>query len=285
MSQFVQVVDDDGDEPIELPTEPNSDLLLSTVVAQFPGVCGLKYKTAESKSTRGVRLVEGRLIAPDEGWASYIFLTVYPKVGLEAQKRKGDPLDYPGSKSKKLDKMRCSDLIVLGLPWKSTEDDIRKYFSTYGELTMVQLKVDHKTKQSKGFGFIRFADYESQLKALSQKHLIDGRWCNLRIPNSKCSVHPELSNKIYVGRLTEDMTSEDLHEYFSQFGEVREVFIPKPFRAFAFVSFADPFIAQSLYGDDHVIKNVSVHIGTATPKNSERYMNDGYGSWQGLIHI
>lgn len=49
----------------------------------------------------------------------------------------------------------------------------------------VQLKYDLKTKQSKGFGFIRFADYESQVKALSQRHLIDGRWCNLRIPNSK----------------------------------------------------------------------------------------------------
>ena len=86
-----------------------------------------------------------------------------------------------------------------------------------------------------------------------------------------------MSNKIYVGRCTEDMTNDDLQEYFSQFGEVREVFIPKPFRAFAFVTFADPYVAQSLYGDDHVIKNCSVHIGTATPKNAEKYADDGYG--------
>lgn len=48
-----------------------------------------------------------------------------------------------------------------------------------------QVKRDIKTNQSKGFGFIRFADYESQLKALSQRHLIDNRWCDIRIPNSK----------------------------------------------------------------------------------------------------
>ena len=89
---------------------------------------------------------------------------------------------------------------------------------------------------------------------------------------------PASSNKIYVGRLTEDLTNEDLEEYFSQYGEVREVFIPKPFRAFAFVTFAESHVAQSLYGDDHIIKNVSVHIGTATPKTADKYGDNGYGS-------
>jgi len=34
---------------------------------------------------------------------------------------------------------KCSDLIVLGLPWKSVEDDLKKYFSQFGELLMVQV--------------------------------------------------------------------------------------------------------------------------------------------------
>lgn len=28
---------------------------------------------------------------------------------------------------------------MLGLPWKSTEEDLRKYFSQFGELLMVQV--------------------------------------------------------------------------------------------------------------------------------------------------
>lgn len=44
---------------------------------------------------------------------------------------------------------------------------------------------DVKTGQSKGFGFIRFASYESQLRVLTQRHLIEGRWCDVKIPNSK----------------------------------------------------------------------------------------------------
>lgn len=47
------------------------------------------------------------------------------------------------------------------------------------------MKKDPKTGQSKGFGFVRFAEYESQLKCMSQRHMIDGRWCDVRIPNSK----------------------------------------------------------------------------------------------------
>ena len=40
------------------------------------------------------------------------------------------------------------------------------------------------------------------------------------------------------------MNSDDLRDYFSKFGEVTDVFIPKPFRAFAFVTFLDPEVAQ-----------------------------------------
>jgi len=50
--------------------------------------------------------------------------------------------------------------------------------------------------------------------------------------------------KVFVGRCTEDISSEDLKDYFSKYGEVTDVFIPKPFRAFAFVTFLDPEVAQ-----------------------------------------
>ena len=40
------------------------------------------------------------------------------------------------------------------------------------------------------------------------------------------------------------MNADDLREYFSKYGEVTDVFIPKPFRAFAFVTFLDPEVAQ-----------------------------------------
>ena len=43
------------------------------------------------------------------------------------------------------EKQRCSDLIVLGLPWKSNEDDLKKYFLQFGELLMVQVSYDYQS--------------------------------------------------------------------------------------------------------------------------------------------
>lgn len=47
------------------------------------------------------------------------------------------------------------------------------------------MKKDPKTGQSKGFGFIRFAHHETQIRVMAQRHMIDGRWCDVKIPNSK----------------------------------------------------------------------------------------------------
>jgi hypothetical protein len=33
-----------------------------------------------------------------------------------------------------------SDLIVLGLPWKTSESDLRKYFEVFGEVLMAQVR-------------------------------------------------------------------------------------------------------------------------------------------------
>lgn len=94
---------------------------------------------------------------------------------------------------------------------------------------------------------------------------------------------------MFIGRCTEDITSDDLREYFSKFGEVTDVFIPKPFRAFAFVTFLDPEVAQSLCGEDHIVKGTSVHVSNAAPKSDPNRgpfgrggrMGDGRGYGQG----
>lgn len=38
---------------------------------------------------------------------------------------------------------------------------------------------------SKGFGFVRFKDYNNQCVVLGKKHFIDGRLCDVKIPNSQ----------------------------------------------------------------------------------------------------
>lgn len=131
-----------------------------------------------------------------------------------------DEIDAASAVKIKRGFQKTSDLIVLGLPWKTTEQDLKDYFSTFGEVIMVQVATPHlvqnvfviiprsrltflcncysalclnslqvkrdaKTGNSKGFGFVRFTDYETQAKVIAQRHMIDGRWCDCKLPNSK----------------------------------------------------------------------------------------------------
>lgn len=155
----------------------------------------------------------------------------------------------------------------MGLPWKTTEESLREHFEEFGEVLMAQIKKDLKSGQSKGFGFIRFGSYEVQMNVLSTRHLIDGRWCEVKVPNSKQGTVQQVPCKVFVGRCTEELSSNDLKEYFSKYGEVTDVFIPRPFRAFSFITFFDPEVAQSLCGEDHIVKGVSVHVSNAAPKS------------------
>lgn len=190
----------------------------------------------------------------------------------------------PAAKTKKLDvKTKCTDLIALGIPWKTTDKLLREYFEKFGEVVMCQVKCDQKTGQSKGFGFVRFKAPEVQLRVLAQRHNIDGRWCEVQIPSSKEGMVREMPCKVFVGRITEDMSSEDIKSYFDGFGEVTDVYIPKPFRSFCFVTFLEPDTAEKLWGEDHIIKGVTVHVSDAAPKNSNQNnpRNQNYGNQGG----
>lgn len=75
-----------------------------------------------------------------------------------------------------------------------------------------------------------------------------------------------MASKIFVGRINEDMGADVLREYFEEFGEVNDIFIPKPFRSFAFVTFKDANVAQSICGGEHVIRDVHVRVNSAAPR-------------------
>lgn len=44
------------------------------------------------------------------------------------------------------------------------------------------------------------------------------------------------------------------------------MFVPRPFRSFAFITFEDPDVAASLLGQDIVINGKSLTVGSAVPK-------------------
>lgn len=76
---YIRVAEEENEEPMEIPSEDDGTVLLSTVAAQFPGACGLRFRSPVSQCMRGVRLVEGILHAPENGWGNLVYVVNYPK--------------------------------------------------------------------------------------------------------------------------------------------------------------------------------------------------------------
>uniref|UniRef100_A0AC34QY64 RRM domain-containing protein n=1 Tax=Panagrolaimus sp. JU765 TaxID=591449 RepID=A0AC34QY64_9BILA len=182
---------------------------------------------------------------------------------------------------------RPTDLIVLGLPFKTTSEELKGYFSAYGNLVMCEVKRDMKGG-SRGFGFIQFENFESQLKVLARPtHTIGGRRCEVKLPLSKKG-DPESDfvgierAKLFVGRLPEKIRESVLKSFFLEEAKkidpkanILDVFIPKPFRSFAFITFnSTKLVRELIKKGDYIIEGSSVSVSSAAPKSEADSRNE-----------
>ena len=68
-------------------------------------------------------------------------------------------------------------LFVGGLSWGTTDEDLRKAFASYGEITEAKVITDRDTGRSRGFGFVTFVRDEDAKAAILKMHgtSLDGR--------------------------------------------------------------------------------------------------------------
>ncbi|XGW11178.1 hypothetical protein V3C99_012573 [Haemonchus contortus] len=333
-SDFVIVSDGSG-EPLELPTAPDNTLFMTTLQSSFPLATGIKYKNAKTGASRAVAVdaTGTKLLPPQDGWDDKTFIVITSSIragkgsdvsvkrrkigtsdeesdsdgeGRVGRKRAADARDSVNGPAAP---RRPVDLIVLGVSFKTTDEGFKKYFESFGTVSFAEIKRTVEGS-SKGFGFVQMSTLEEQEKVLSVAvHMIDGRRCEIRIPDRK---HDEygfldrsappakaLVNKIFVGRLLDKINEDILREFFEkeakqimESASVTDVFIPKPFRGFAFVTFTEPEVAEKMVkANNYVIDDMPVIVTLAVPREEayERqnrrsgppgYYNDfGYGHY------
>ncbi|XP_042298755.1 RNA-binding protein Musashi homolog 2-like isoform X2 [Sceloporus undulatus] len=61
-------------------------------------------------------------------------------------------------------------MFIGGLSWQTSPDNLRDYFSKFGDIRECMVMRDPTTKRSRGFGFVTFADPASVDKVLAQPH-------------------------------------------------------------------------------------------------------------------
>jgi polyadenylate-binding protein len=151
-----------------------------------------------------------------------------------------------------------NNLYVKEFPESWTEDDLKKFFEKFGPLGSVKLMKDDNGK-SKGFGFVCFEKQSDAETAVKENGtLIEGKPIYIakaekkedRIRSLKKSI---ARTNVYIRNFDLEVTEDQLKEFFSQYGKVKNVRVmltqigeEKKSKGFGFVCFEDAVDAAKI---------------------------------------
>lgn len=78
-------------------------------------------------------------------------------------------------------------LFVAGIPYRTTDADLKALFENIGEVTEANIAIERETGRSRGFGFVTMASEELATKAIAEVDgaEFDGRILSVRISEDK----------------------------------------------------------------------------------------------------
>ena len=141
-------------------------------------------------------------------------------------------------------------MFVGNVPFETTDADLSELFSKYGTVELVSLPRERSSGRSRGFAFVDMSSKEEVSAAIDGLNgaLVGGRAIRVvesvpkeDLQKKEPQKYDESAQKIYVGNLPFQTQKEDLMDFFSKYGGVREVYVPVDTstgnqRGFAFVT-------------------------------------------------
>eukprot|EP00262_Sarcandra_glabra_P019445 TRINITY_DN732_c1_g1_i1.p1 TRINITY_DN732_c1_g1~~TRINITY_DN732_c1_g1_i1.p1 ORF type:complete len:473 (-),score=134.96 TRINITY_DN732_c1_g1_i1:219-1637(-) len=178
----------------------------------------------------------------------------------------------------------ATKVYVGGIPYYSTEDDIRSFFEGCGTIVEVDCMRFPETGKFRGIAMITFKTEAAATRALALDGAdMGGLFLKIQ-PYKNTRAHkpsdfaPKIVdgyNRIYVGNLSWDISEDELRKFFSdcnissiRFGEDKTT---GEFRGYAHVDFSDALsLAMALTLDQKVVCGRPVRIRCAVPKKETK---------------
>lgn len=165
-------------------------------------------------------------------------------------------------------------LFVGGISSQTNTEALHLHFSKYGRL--IDAVVMAKNGRARGFGFVTYDSTAPAVQALAEPQWLDGRLVDVKraVPGER--TQERSSNKIFVGGLHQDVTTDMLKDYFGAYGSVADAVVmvdrrTNRSRGFGFVRFANgtqgSAAAQAvlLNFPNHRLQGKWVEVKPATP--------------------
>jgi len=167
-------------------------------------------------------------------------------------------------------------LFIGGISPFTTADVLKYHFSRYGKV--VDCVVMQKNGRPRGFGFVTFQESDAADEVMLEPQMLDGRIVDVKraVPEQYQSlVHGfSMEAKLFVGGLSQNVTSESLAKYFSKFGQVADAVVMRDkattrSRGFGFVRFdtngGQGAMDQVFQCLDHRLEGKWIDVKKATP--------------------
>lgn len=183
--------------------------------------------------------------------------------------------------------MEPGKIFIGGISWDTSEERLREYFQTFGEVVEAVIMKDRATGRARGFGFVVFASASVAEIVVKERHIIDGRTVEAKkaVPrddhqnfnrNNGGSIQgspgPVRTKKIFVGGLASSVAESDFKRYFDQFGTITDVVVmydhntQRP-RGFGFITYdSEEAVDKVLFKTFHELNGKMVEVKRAVPK-------------------
>ena len=148
-------------------------------------------------------------------------------------------------------------ILIVGLPFETTETELKNIFSKYGEIVRVYLPKYKNTQKNIGHCYIYFSNEESAQKSLElNNHRIRNRYMEISLSNIRNNNFKDTNEKIdpndvpldcttaFVKNLAYHITEKEVEEKFKTCGDINQIrFVYEPqtnkFKGFCYIDFKE----------------------------------------------
>jgi hypothetical protein len=177
-----------------------------------------------------------------------------------------------------------------GVSHDSNNASLEAYCSQWGEVA------DMYTMPGKGYAFVTFASPSQAQAFLEQReHVINGRTVDVKAAVPKDQGNGRLTQKMYVGGITDAIGDDEFRAYFSNFGCIVDATILRTpdgaVRGYGFVTFDDEVSVEKCLVQQHSIAGKLVECKRANPRDNpqqqqqpQQQMQQFYGGGPGMAY-
>ena len=183
-------------------------------------------------------------------------------------------------------------ILIGGLPYETTEAELKNLFSKYGEIVRVYLPKYKNTQKNIGHCYIYFSNEESAQKSLElNNHRIRNRYMEISLSNIRNNNFKDTNEKIdpfdvpldcttaFVKNLAYHVTEKEVEEKFKTCGDINQIrFVYEPqtnkFKGFCYIDFKEhKGLLKALKLNGSFFGNRKLYVDYEQGKPKKEYRN------------